>query len=358
MVIPSFYPTVGGAEQQLLGLSESLVKCGIKVTIITRSKNNSPSIEKISGCMVLRVGNVRLIKYSFLFYLFIYLLRNFRAYDVIHVHTLNSPLIVASVFAWFIRKPIVAKVTRSGFNAPLSKWRSSRFKSFLFRILFHRVSRFVALTNDIFDELIETGVDRRKVVLIPNGVSVFQKNYIREHDVVRCLYVGRLIPRKRVDLLLQAWFKLDLCLYSCLSIIGDGPEFGRLNEFIVDKGLQNSVNFLGQLPHEAVVNHLYNSDIFILPSSSEGMSNSLLEAMCSGLAVVVSQIKCNQELIKDGENGLVFDNEDELVSVLKYLIHKPEARMSFGLSARKFIIEKFSFDSVANSYKRLYRSIC
>ena len=98
MVIPSYFPLVGGAEKQTSGVAKSLEKISCDVTILTRLLPNTKKIDIIDGISVIRL-NATKNRAVFLFNLLYFLFKNRKSYDIIHVHTLNSPAIISAIIA-------------------------------------------------------------------------------------------------------------------------------------------------------------------------------------------------------------------------------------------------------------------
>ena len=122
--------------------------------------------------------------------------------------------------------------------------------------------------------------------------------------------------------------------------------------------INSSVKFLGSLPHAQVMETLRNSQVFVLPSKSEGMSNALLEAMSFGNAVIVARIDANNELVVHKKTGLYFDTKEDLVRNLALLANNSNEVARLSQKAKSHIMAKFSFQIVAQAYIKLYRELC
>tara|TARA_Y100000768_G_C23983997_1_gene687628 strand:- start:2810 stop:3898 length:1089 start_codon:yes stop_codon:yes gene_type:complete len=355
MVIPSFYPKVGGAERQLMGLAKELCLNGLKVDVVTRKIDNSLKLEKVDGYRVIRLFS-RIPKIGFLIQLILYILRFHSEYRVIHVHTLNSPAILFAIITKIFNIPVLVKVTRSGKNSQLSRYSNSFLGKKIFSIL-RLNTYFVAITPDVFSELIALGVDRDKVFSISNGV-LKQKNISTERDEIKIVFLGRLIKRKRVELLIKSFQNIKKPKNCKLLIIGDGPERSYLEKLVIEKNLENNCTFLGSLSHEESLQILSFSCIFVLPSDSEGMSNALLEAMASNNAVIVADIPANHALVQHNINGMLFKDEKSLSAHLEEIINVSSKRRSLGLKAKETIDSFFSFSVIGMAYKNAYDVIC
>jgi len=178
--------------------------------------------------------------------------------------------------------------------------------------------------------------------------SVRQKLGIQGNAVV-VGYVGRLSPEKNVAALVHAISKA-LPLVRCplrLMIIGSGPSEPQLKHLARSSCLEEKISFLGR--RHDVPELLQGIDIFVLPSFFEGYSNSLIEAMTAGRAIVASDIHGNREVL--GKDGFFFDpnNVKELTNILVRFANNPRLRSRKGLAACD-LARKFDLDSVCDDF--------
>ena len=173
-------------------------------------------------------------------------------------------------------------------------------------------------------------------------------------------FVGRLIAVKGVDWLLRVW--RDVIQQETLGrllIIGDGPERSALEVQIRSLGLADSVALVGR--QEDVFKFLAISDVFVLPSRLEGVSNALLEAMSQGLPVIVAddELGGNREVVDDRIDGHVVKIGDDrsFGEILVKLLQDAELRNEMGRKAKHKIEQRFSMDSVVNGYCRIYSEL-
>jgi len=354
MVIPSFFPLVGGAERQLMGLASKLSNRGVEVDVVTRKLLASKKKEIIDKYTIYRLST-KIPKLSFLFSLFYFILKNRHKYHLIHVHTLNSPAIISTIAGKILNIPVVLKVTRSGKGTQLSRYRNSILGRIVFSFL--STNSFIAITEEVNSELKNFGIDSNKIRHIPNGVNIPLK-IAKNNQILKISYIGRLIKRKRIEILLTAISNIKTDNNFLLSIVGEGPEEKYLKELARKLKIKNSCIFKGELPHEEVSQILMQSDIFVLPSDSEGMSNALLEAMASCNAVIVSNIIANKQLIKDKVNGLLFSDLKQLEEALILTLDNADKRLQLASQARLAIEKEYSYQTVTDSYLNLYHDLC
>lgn len=192
-----------------------------------------------------------------------------------------------------------------------------------------------------------------KSTVIPTGIDPAPYGPPAAHEGVVVTYVGRLESVKGVDDFLAAAAPLaDEFPRMKVQVAGWYPEGHPL----VDT-YQRSVAFLG--PRDDVPAVLARTDIFVLPSHSEGLSNALMEAMSSSCACVASDVGGNRFLIENGVSGLLFPAGDReaLRSHLRRLLHDDAKRKSLGAAARARIDAVFSWEKVGKRYAELFDKV-
>lgn len=174
------------------------------------------------------------------------------------------------------------------------------------------------------------------------------------------LFTGRLAHVKRIDVLLKAFSNITSHYPSArLYLAGSGPLESALRKLCVNLGLSGKVVFLGHVRHDNLRALYRSSDIFVLPSDAELMSVSLLEAMASKCAVLVSDIAAT-EVIENGQNGLVFPCGDfeTLASNLSLLIDDESLRKKLSSEAHLTIKQKFDYRVVGSRLtKEIYKIV-
>jgi glycosyltransferase involved in cell wall biosynthesis len=171
--------------------------------------------------------------------------------------------------------------------------------------------------------------------------------------------VGRLNRIKDYPTLLRAAESLSV-LHGAwrLLIAGGGEERSNLEELVRSTpALEGRVHFLGATGR--ITEFLNAIDVYALPSICEGISNSLLEAMASGLPAIVSDTGGNPEVVVDRESGLLFPVGDSrrLAEHLVELYRGPELRQRFGHQAIRRVKEEFALDSMVRKYEEMYQGL-
>jgi glycosyltransferase involved in cell wall biosynthesis len=198
-----------------------------------------------------------------------------------------------------------------------------------------------------------------EIDLIPNGVDldVFQPgDPIPDEGALRLICVARLIERKGQHHLIRVIESLQQQgLDLELELVGTGDEEGKYKDLAKQLGISDRVKFLGYVPRQDIPALYRKAHVFVLPSFNEGMSVSTLEAMASGLPVVVTNTGGTEELVHDRVNGYVFEwGDTEALSIhLKNLAQDRQSARKMGVASRKQA-EQFSWPGAANRYFALF----
>lgn len=369
MLIPSYHPIVGGAERQLELLSRELKAQCKEVFVVTRRKPSGKKHIKIHNVDVYRTF-CHFHTISFLISSFLFLSKNRNRFKIIHIHTLNSPILVGVFLKFLFKKKLVIKIPRSGNGSMLELLLNHPLKKHLLCFYLKHADRVIALNHETFDNLIKFGVAKEKIAAISNGVDTDEYNIVdqRQKNQYRkelginenfiLTFTGRLVSRKNVDIILKCLRQLTTNNYKFI-VIGDGPQMSKLKAMVSNFNLRPKVLFLGSLDREMVRKYLQCSDIFILPSQSEGISNAILEAMSCGNAVIASSIPGNIDLIKDRENGLLFGLQkySKLEELINFLVKDKDALLRLKKNANDTIKKHFSIKRISEKYIAVYNSL-
>ena len=198
--------------------------------------------------------------------------------------------------------------------------------------------------------------------VIPNGIDLERffpapgKRGAESPGPLRLLTVGRLSATKRLPLLVEAVELLDK--QGCpvqLTIVGGGALESQLRRTLEDKDL-HSVTLVGRRDSQQMPDTYRSHDVLVSASAQEGMSNSMLEAMASGLPIVTTRCEGVDELIAD--NGIVVKeaNPAELAAAIRMLAEDPSKRKAMALAARTRA-SLFSWSSAADQYIEKYHQV-
>lgn len=276
--------------------------------------------------------------------------------DIIHTHN-PGPHFYGAISGFLSRRPVIH--TKHGRNYPASKK-----KVWLNRISSCLTTKIVAVSQNAADVCVEVEkIPSRKVSVILNGADTeLFCPAVNEGDSVRMPVrigiVARLSAEKDHQTLLSTCKLLKGYMGSFhLKIIGDGPLRGTLEKTVRTLALHKHVSFLG-MRHD-VPELLRQLDIFVLSSTTEGISLTLLEAMATGLPVVATNVGGNPEVVIDGETGFIVPpkNPDEMARKLSFLINDVNLRKQMGKKGRERVFAQFSIKETARKYEKLYREV-
>ena len=362
MIISQFYPLLGGAEVQAQLLASSLIKRGMKVSVLTRKLKGLPRYELMEGIPVYRairtipLGALWGMCYMISVFLFLYRKRN--EYDIIHCHIVQEfQTIVAVLIKYFFNKKVIVKMSSSGETSDFKVLKEVKFGRLFLRWI-RNVDAIISVCKKSSEEILENGFLKETLAEIPNGIdtSKFSGDTFKGRKNLRNItYVGRLDSYKGVNYLLAGFKELLSKVGNIkLTIVGSGPDETVLKNMARDLNIIDVVAFKGR--QEDVLSELDSTYIFVLPSLSEGMSNVLLEAMSCGLPVVATSVGGNSDLIKDRYNGILIEPGDsmKLSAALLELLKNDGLAKKLGKEARKTVKENYSIDHVVDKYVELY----
>jgi glycosyltransferase involved in cell wall biosynthesis len=263
---------------------------------------------------------------------------------------------------WLNGIPTMIQPAASGFYGEADELRRTRGSGIL-RWIILRNTAFAAISAEIERQWLEMGVPSARMVRTASGVDAehFHPGPSQvEHELLphpRVLFTGRLHPQKNLPLLLESWSRVTRRTPANLILLGPGGDREALVEMAARLGIADRVQFVAAVADTA--EHLRAADLFVLPSLAEGMSNSLLEAMASGLPCIVSGIGGNTDLISDRVTGRLVPSPmaDAWADTIIELLEDPAQAACLGRSARKRIDEEFSIRVVVDRYLALYREL-
>jgi glycosyltransferase involved in cell wall biosynthesis len=371
LVMPTYYPdTFGGLERQTRILAHSLSRRGLGVTILAPIITSSMSGATVEdGIAVVRFparqpvylgGRYLLSMLSWWIRAFVWLARRRSEYDIIavqHVRLHAAPGLFAGML---FRKPLVGKIGRGGEHFELHRLTQKRlpFGKLVVALAKRSGMVFVANSEQIVRDLESMGLGPNRIARIPNGVEVPSQSCGRARGADGTLvfvFAGRLEAEKGVPQLLQA-FEMFATEHpnARLEIFGVGPLAQPLSETIGALGLSEKVRLHGVVDDRK---RIYGGAAFmILPSESEGMSNTLLEAMAHGVAPIITAVSGAGDLVEDGRNGLLL-SDNSPAAILKGLkraeaLDEKEWQV-MSASARGRVADSCSIEAVCEAYLRL-----
>lgn len=365
MTIIEFAPILGGAQRQLASLAPLLAARGVEAHVITRAVPGVPAHEHVAGAEVHRLAAPGAKATASPIWTGLALARiHALRPDVVHAFSLFSPTTVAVLAERLLGVPSAVKVLRGGEAGDVRRLLRKRFARPRARAIVRSVGRFVAISDEIDGELASMGVPAERTLRIPNGVDPSRfapvdaavRSARRERLALGAgpvvLHCGRWVPEKRVDLLLDVWPRVRSRHPDAeLVLLGAGPCEAELRAKAGE-----GVHFIGQV--DDVAPYLEAADVFALPSTVEGLSNAMLEAMAAGLAVVATAVGGALDVIEDGRSGrLVRVDDAEGLTRALLEVCEPARGATLGRAARDAVVRHHSLAAVADRLADLYRQL-
>lgn len=374
MLTANYYPYVGGAEGQARSVARIMARRQIPVWIVTRRVSGLKKEERLDGVEIFRLpawGPGAFGALVFAAATLLHLFARRARYEVIHVHLASSHAVVAALAGRLLGKRVVVKLGGGKGVGEICLSKKSPLGRLKLAALALLRPALVAVNPDILEEIPGSGLEGLKTFVIPNGVDleVFsppspdEKARLREKlnwpEGFALLSTSRLTQDKRTAGLLsdflRAWAAAEKPAGARFYIAGSGPEENFLRTRARALGAESSVIFLGTR-HD--LETLYRAaDVFLLPTISEGVSNSLLEALACGCPALASDVTGTRDIVKEGENGLLYNPAgDDLERQLGRLLKEPGLAQALGRGARA-TAKKYSLENTVNLWLDIYASI-
>jgi glycosyltransferase involved in cell wall biosynthesis len=372
LITSASLPPEEGVGHHVWSLAQQLKCRGHRVGIITRGGLTPTVLENEDGIAIWRAPFVP----CYPFHVHVHgvfvnrLLQRIEGqFDLINVHTPLPPVVNTSL-------PLVTTV-HSPMRADTAATPVSDLRTLAVQVqtpvaqrieaaLLHRSHKIAAVASWVAEALRPYGVDPAEVTVTGNGVEArfLVAPTVRGKEPT-VLYVGRLASGKGLpELVSAARTVVDRHRDPALRfvLVGKGPLLSRLRHLVSEAGLQEQFRFWGDIPAERrdELLRLYSrSSIFVLPSHHEGMSTVLLEAMACGLPVVSTAVGGAQEVVVDGENGLLVppQNPKALAEALLTLLADDRLCQRLGRNAEATIERHHTWDAVGARYVACYEQV-
>lgn len=289
-------------------------------------------------------------------------------FDVIHAHMLVPDGWAAAAMGAELDVPVVATGHRADvLDIPERGQRDALQVS---RAV-ETIDQVVTVSQAIGDAAGDLGRPRRPIKVIPNGAdtTVFYPRERREArdrlglpaDERIISYVGKLVPRKGVDTLIEAMGLLarDPAGAPLLVVAGIGELRGLMESRAAELGIADRVRFLGKIPHDDVPWVMTAGDVFVLPSLSEGLPTVVCEAMACAVPVVATAVDGTPEAVRHGETGFLVPPSEEgpLADALRRVIADSDGAERMSRRAVEIAREIYTWDANAAAYDEIYREL-
>ena len=282
--------------------------------------------------------------------------------DIFHIQWAKT-LVQYPEFIEKLTSPVVLSLRGAHINySPLSdKVLAQKYMKY-----FPMVAGFHAVSNAIAKETEKYAADPGKITVIRPAVKRKLINYEQtkktiESDEIIIISVGRCHWKKGYTFALDAMAllkKKDVQFHY--TIIAAGRDHENIPYQIHDLGLSEYVSLINGLPHDEALNQLSKSDIFLLPSLEEGISNAVLEAMALGIPVISTDCGGMDEIINNGENGFLVPvrNVDSMAGAIRnFRVLDKENKRNIIRNARETITRNHLVSHQIDQFKNFYSKI-
>lgn len=233
----------------------------------------------------------------------------------------------------------------------------------------------ITITNALREELIARGVDERKITVVPNGVETSRftprernqelaaRHGLQDKTVVG--YVGSILDYEGLGLLIDAAQKLKQERDDvAFLLVGDGAELAQFREKVESENLTDIVIFTGRVPHHEVEDYYSIIDICPFPRLPLPVCEMVsplkpFEAMAMGKAIIASDVAALSEIVKDQENGLLFEkgNAASLTDSLRKMLDDSDLRERLAENGRKWVRNERDWNHLAERVSLIYSSL-
>jgi len=368
-----FPPDIGGPATYVPLIAQELLSRGYEVLVVTSSEPQHMHHPAVYPYGVLRLPR-RISKAKRTLLLVRTIIKEGRRFDLLFVNGFHVEAALANIF---LRKPCLMKVVGDfAWEPAYGRWTDIGFLEFqkskqgiflevlkLIRNWSVKKADTVIVPSRFMQEIVAGwGVDPERSRVIYNAVSASREELTEtrelryEGEALKIISIGRLIELKNFDKAIRA---ISVLPNAELTIVGEGPLEGDIRGLIAELGLEGRVKLIGKVPHDRMPCLMREHDVLLLASSHEAFPHVIVEAMSEGLVVVATGVGGVLEVIRDGENGLLVEPEEESISrALRLLLEKPhlrkklsgeavrDARSRFGLSAMVEKTEKAIEDAM------------
>jgi len=375
-----FPPSLGGGATHVYHLSKGLVKAGHQVTVLAtdligKNRRSTCASEEMDGIVVRRfharhlpfvgadVGNIAvgMLRAA---------LTDARP-DIVHVHTYRFFSTWLAPMVRSIRRVPVVMTSHSAFE-PTRPARIELFDRTWGKVIFKSISRIIALTGIEQRYLAWLGADPDKIVIIPNAVDPalleyqpnvqrFRNAYdLKQEKVV--LFVGRIGLAKGLDTLVDAIPGVLAQSGNAVRFVLVGPDWGDrlvLEERARRLGVGASVLFTGALVGDELLDAYHAADVVVLLSRFDASPIVLLEAMAAGKPVVATHVGGIPDIVEDGVNGLLVEQEDAraAAAAINCVLAEPALANRLGQAGKALVREYYQWDKVVQRVVSVYEEL-
>lgn len=379
MLTPYLGAIYGGTSKVVRELASSLGRLNLSVDIVTTTANDAGSLDVVTNDWLIQ-NNHRVHYFptwhrSDLIFsptLIRWLNQHLKDYDLVHTHTLFSPLVtLAHGLCRFHKVPYI--MTPHGMLEPWAlsykAWKKKLYHRAFERFALKGASAIHVLARSEAEHVQALG--NYPTVTVPNGIhpegflgdrspDIFYQQFPETRDKTLILFLGRIDPKKGLDLLAPAFAQAH-AKFPNTHLIVAGPDsinfMPTAKSYFSATGCLDAVTFTGMLTGDLKQAALTAADIYAAPSYSEGFSMSILEGMASGLPAVITT-GCNFPEAATAEAAYVVDISAQAIGdALIQCLKNEFLAKALGSRAKKFILQGYTWEQSAKQLNDLYSTV-
>lgn len=368
-IVHEFPPIGGGGGRAAYDICRQLVHRGHRVTVLTAHMRGMLRREDVDGIEVHRVPSLRRQAYRAYFSTMLAFvleagwkgLRLIRAQrpDVMHVHFAVPAGAVAWMLARLTGVPYVLTAHLGDVPGGVPE-KTDRWFNWVLPLtppIWRRARRVVAVSA--YTRKLSHRYYPVEIGIIPNGADLdgLKPAHLQVNSPVQLVFAGRFMAQKSPHRVVETLHELRDLDWRC-AMLGDGPLLDEVRREIQRHGLQERFDLPGWVPPTRVLEWFARSDILFMPSLAEGLPVAGVQALATGLALVVSRIGGFMDLVEDGRNGYLVDVEDGQAygAALRALISQPATLLQFRQASLKKAAA-FDIRQVGEQYEALLRDV-
>lgn len=336
----------GGSERVYWLLSQYFNKPDYEVVVVLLNGNECSFSTEIAG---IRFVDLKTIKASLSFFKLRKLLKDEKPYAVFS--TTDHINILVALVSIFVKTPnLIARASNNPQQMKQFYGFKGRFYNYFSRFLFVRFNSIVCQSEEMRQSIAKLyHISLSKLIVIHNPVitTSFLKPQNQVSGLKRLIAVNRLIKEKGLFRLLEIMKALPQ--NYVLTIAGDGPLMNTLKAEVENTGLKNRVMFIGEINNVTQVISKHN--LLVLSSFTEGFPNVVLESLSVGVPVVTFRVGGVNELIKEGFNGFIAEQND-LCKLRQQIIRACNQTWQHP-NIKADIIERFGLNKIGQAYETL-----
>jgi glycosyltransferase involved in cell wall biosynthesis len=369
-----FPPQYSGAAKQAITLAKRLRELGHQIEFVTVRWKGLSEEDVIDGFRVHRVregSGTKHKEFRLWWELLKYTWKRRNDFDVFHSHGAYYQNSIVGLISKLLGWKCLVKASLED-NDLHGLGRSLTGK--VHQVLLGFVDRYIAISANLEQEFLSSGLPKDRVILLPNGVDTNrfrpagqdEKLALREEFSLPptrpiMLTVGVFDRRKNIHWLIEQWVN-NQAFGTNGFLLAIGPQSRDDPNGVLITSLKrmadthsDNIRILEEV--DDIERYYRAADIFVLPSHGEGMPNVLLEAMASGLSCIATQVSGTADLIHDRETGFTYalNDSEELEKAISLLLDSPDGYI--GQNSRLLIERRFGLKVIAKGYEDIYRKL-